>query len=108
MPTVRKGPKRAPRKPKAVRLTSDQLLEKVMDLVVTHVGTANDTERFKAQAEALAVLMAAEHALHGVTCGDRNPNEPCPRHPAAHMADAMLDSLTGALARAFGTTGYMQ
>jgi hypothetical protein len=112
MPTVRRGPKRAPVRPKgpvaAPRLTGDELLGRVMDLMITHVGTATDTDRFKAQAEALGVLMAAEHALHGVTCGERNPNQPCPRHPASHIADAMLDSLNGSLARMFGTTGFIQ
>jgi hypothetical protein len=94
--------KTMPKLPK--HLTGDQLLEIIIDLCLTHIGTATDDSRFKATIEALACLQVAEHSLHGVTC----KGSPCPRHGAQHLGEAMLDDINGALTRVFGATGYIQ
>lgn len=93
---------------KPLRLTPDQLLEAVVSMMTNHIATAGDGDRFKAQAEALGTLMAAEHALHSMVCVGRHGQQECPRHPAHHIADAMLDDLHGALTRVFDATGYVQ
>lgn len=86
-------------------MTGDELLEKVCELLVQHVGEAPDAAKPRAKVEAVAAAQAAAEAFHAFVCGGEGH---CPREAANLLTEAMLNDIQSATNRLFGSTGFVQ